>query len=87
MVMYTMYFSFRTAVLDCALLWHCQLYILCHIRISHYDGFIPGCLNISLVFRTAVLDYVLLEHCQLCILCIFGHSLNMGLSFIMYGLK
>ena len=50
MVMYTMYFSFRTAVLDCALLWHCQLYILCHIRISHYDGFIPGCLNISLVF-------------------------------------
>ena len=48
--MYTMYFSFRTAVLDCALLWYCQLYILCHIRISHYDGFIPGCLNISLVF-------------------------------------
>ena len=26
------------------------LYILCHIRISHYDGFIQGCLNISLVF-------------------------------------
>ena len=38
-------------------------------------------------FRTAVLDYVLLRHCQLCILCIFGHSLNMGLSFIVYGLK
>ena len=38
-------------------------------------------------FRTAVLDYTLIWYSQLCILCIFRHSLKMGLSIFVYGLK
>ena len=88
MVMYTMYFSFRTAVRDCALLWHSQLYMLCIL------GFRTAVRGLCLImaqsvvypmyfsFRTVVLDCALLWYSQLCILCIFRHSLNMGLSFL-----
>ena len=66
MVMYTMYFSFRTAVRDCALIIMAQSVV--------YPMYFS--------FRTAVLDCALLWYSQLCILCIFRHSLNMGLSFL-----
>ena len=47
-VVYPMYFSFRTAVLDCALLWYSQLCILCILVFALRCGTVPYYGTVSL---------------------------------------
>ena len=63
------------------------LCILCHIRISLYDGLIQGCFKYLIVFALRCWTMSYYDIVSYVYYVFFGHSLNMGLSFIVYGLK
>ena len=74
MVMYTMYFSFRTAVLDCALLWYCQLCILCILVFALRCWTVPYYGTVSYVYYV-FLDIPLIWACHLlCNIYLFSSS-------------
>ena len=78
MVMYTMYFSFRTAVLDCALLWYCQLCILCILVFALRCWTVPYYGTVSCVYYV-FLDIPLIWDCHLSCMVLSDHT---SVSFI-----
>ena len=64
------------------------LCILCCIRILPYDGHITGCYKYFLDFSHCGAGLCLIMTLSVMYTMLFlGHSLNMGLSYIVYGLK
>ena len=65
-VVYPMYFSFRTAVRDCALLWHSQLYILCILVFALRCWTVPYYGTVCCVYYV-FLDIPLIWACRFCV--------------------
>ena len=73
-VVYPMYFSFRTAVRDCALLWYSQLYILCILVFALRCWTVPYYGTVSCVYYV-FLDIPLIWACRLlCKIYLFSSS-------------
>ena len=73
MVMYTMYFSFRTAVLDCALLWYSQLCILCILVFALRCWTVPYYGTVSYVYYV-FLHIPLIWDCHLSCMVLSDHT-------------
>ena len=74
---YTMYFSFRTAVRDCALLWHSQLYILCILVFALWCWTVPYYGTVSCVYYV-FLDIPLIWACRFCVKFIYSLLVHQG---------